>query len=72
MYPLDFSLFVIAVEYRISDTSNVPYKIIQTGAKIQAGGCKKGFVKLSYHKELYIVISFNNYINKSIAQFGML
>jgi hypothetical protein len=45
---------VTVIEYNIREVKIVPYKIIHTGGKIHAGGCKNGFVRLSYHRDLYI------------------
>ena len=59
MYPFSLFLGLIVRAYIINETKRVPYKIIHTGEKIHAGGCKNGFVKLSYQIESNIIKVFD-------------
>ena len=58
MYPFFLFFFVTVIEYSIIAAKSVPYKIIHTGENTQEGGWRKGFVKLSYQTEEYIISVF--------------
>ncbi len=54
VYPYNLSFKVIFILNKNKEINIVPYKIIQTGEKSQAGGVRNGLIKLSYQSVLNI------------------